>query len=290
MKHGFIKRFIPTRPNRSIVVDVLLILFLFLVAAVMALPIVYAISNSLKPLEELWVFPPKFLVRNPTFQNFKDLLNVMSSSMVPFTRYIFNTILVTSVGTGLHVICASMCAYALGKLRFKGRTLIFSILVMSLMFNATVTTIPNFMIMTGLHMIDTYWALIVPAIGAPIGLYLMKQFIEQFPDALLEAARIDGLREFGVFWRIVMPNMKPAWLTLIVFSVQTLWNTSASVYIYEEDLKPLGYAFQQITAAGISRAGVGSAAAVVMISVPVVIFLFTQSRIIETMTSAGMKD
>ena len=290
MKHGFIKPFIRRRPNRSVAVDVLLILFLFLVAAVMALPIVYAISNSLKPLEELWVFPPKFLVRNPTLQNFKDLFNVMGSSIVPFSRYVFNTVFITFVGTGLHVVFASMCAYALGKLRFRGRNLIFSILVMSLMFNATVTTIPNFMIMTGLRMIDTYLALIIPAIGAPIGLYLMKQFIEQFPDALLEAARIDGLREFGVFWRIVMPNMKPAWLTLIVFSVQSLWNTSTSVYIYEEELKPLGYAFQQITAAGISRAGVGSAAAVVMISVPVVIFLFTQSRIIETMTSAGMKD
>ena len=256
----------------------------------MAMPIVYSISNSLKPLEELWIFPPKFFVRNPTLQNFKDLLNVMGSSMVPFTRYIFNTVLITFAGTGLHVVFASMCAYALGKLHFKGKNLIFSILVLSLMFNTTVTAIPNFMIMTGLHMIDTYAALIVPAIGAPIGLYLMKQFIEQFPDPLLEAARIDGLREFGIFWRIVMPNVKPAWLTLIVFSVQGLWNTSSSVYIYEEKLKPLGYAFLQITAAGISRAGVGSAAAVVMISVPVVIFLLTQSRIIETMTSAGMKD
>lgn len=277
--------------RRRQVGDVFMFLFLLLVAAFMSLPMVYAIVNALKPLDEMWIFPPRLWVRNPTLQNFRDLFSIMQNSLVPFTKYLFNTVFITVVGTAGHLIMASMCAYALAKREFRGKNVLFTLVVFSLMFNAAVTTIPNFMIVSWLGLIDTIWALIIPAFGSSLGLYLMKQFMEQLPDTLLEAAEIDGAGEWMKFWRIAMPNVKSAWLTLTVFSVQSLWNISVTNFVYKEELKPLGVAFTQAVAAGtISRAGVSAAVTVVMMSVPIVVFLCTQSRIIETMTASGIKE
>ena len=162
---------------------------------------------------------------------------------------------------------------------------------MTLMFNATVTAIPNYMIMSKLHMIDTYWALIIPTFGSPLGLYLMKQFMEQaIPDSLIEAARIDGASMWTTYARIVMPCVKPGWLTLILLSVQSLWNLGSTTYIFSDDKKTLAYALTQITSGGIARAGVGTAVSVVMMSVPILIFALTQSNIMETMSTSGMKE
>ena len=159
------------------------------------------------------------------------------------------------------------------------------------MFNATVTAIPNYLVMSKLHWIDTYRALIVPVFGSTLGLYLMKQFMEQnVPDALVDAARIDGASTWQTFWHIVMPCVKPGWLTLILLSVQSLWNLGSTTYIFSDELKTLAYALGQITSAGVARAGVGAAVTVVMMSVPVLIFIFCQSNIIETMSTSGMKE
>ena len=277
--------------RRRRVGNAVMFLFLLLIAAFMSLPMVYAIVNALKPLDEMWIFPPRLWVRNPTLQNFKDLFSIMQNSLVPFTKYLFNTVFVTVVGTAGHLIMASMCAYALAKRQFRGKNVLFTLVVFSLMFNTAVTTIPNFMIVSWLGLIDSIWALVIPAFGSSLGLYLMKQFMEQLPDTLLEAAEIDGAGEWTKFWHIAMPNVKSAWLTLIVFSVQSLWNISATNFVYREEIKPLGVAFTQAVASGtISRAGVSAAVTVVMMSVPIVVFLFTQSRIIETMTTSGIKE
>jgi len=256
----------------------------------MALPLYYAVINSLKPLNELWLFPPRFYVQNPTFKNFSDLVILMSNSWVPFSRYLFNTLLITTVGTGGQIIVASMAAFPLAKHRFPGKKLFFSIIVLSLMFNSTVTTVPTYLVMMTLGWVDTYWALIVPAIGSSLGLYLMKQFMEQIPDAILEAALIDGANKWDTFWRIVMPSVKSAWLTLIIFSVQTLWNMGATSFIYDEAKKTLPYALGQIISGGIARAGAGSAITVVLLVVPITIFIVTQSNIIETMANSGIKE
>lgn len=183
-----------------------------------------------------------------------------------------------------------MCAYGLAKFKFRGKELLFQMIVLSLMFSGSVTGIPNFIILRYLGFIDTHLAIIIPAIGSSLGLYLMKQFMEQLPDAILEAARVEGATEVRVFTKIVMPMVKPAWLTLIVFSVQALWNNNGSIFIYREELKPLSYALSQIASAGIARAGVGAAVIVVMMSVPIITFLITQSGIIETMSSSGLKE
>ncbi len=277
--------------NRSAAGNFGITLFLILLAIVMALPIVYTIGNAFKPLNELWLFPPPLFPHNPTFQNFTDLFVLMQSSWVPMSRYMFNTVFITVVGTVGQVILASMCAYPLAKHKFPGKKLIFSLIVASLMFNATVTGIPNYLTMVRLNWIDTYWAIIIPAIGSSMGLYLMKQFMEtSIPDALLEAAKIDGANEAQIFVRIVLPNVKPAWLTLTIFSVQALWNMGSSIYIYSEDLKTFSYAISQIITGGIARAGVGSAVTVIMMIVPIGVFILTQSNVVKTMSTSGMKD
>ena len=153
----------------------------------------------------------------------------------------------------------------------------------------------HYLIMSELKWIDTYAALIVPAFGMSLGLYLMKQFMEQIPDSLLEAGRIDGAGQWTIFWQIVMPNVKSAWMTLLLLSVQTLWPIGDNNFIYKEELKTLAYALGQIQGTGaagvnIARAGVGAAVSVFMMIIPVLIFIFSQSNIIETMSSSGMKD
>jgi ABC-type glycerol-3-phosphate transport system permease component len=264
--------------------------FLVLVGCFMALPLVYAISNSLKPLDELFVFPPKFFVQNPTLDNFSDLFVIMGKSWVPFSRYIFNTLLITVVGTFGCVVITSMGAYVLAKKKFPGRDLIFSIVVTSLMFSGYVTQIPNYLVMAEIGWVDTFWAVIVPAFGMPMGLFLSKQYMEGIPDTLLEAARIDGSSEWRIFWQIVMPMSKPAWVTVIIFSVQGLWNSKASNFIFSEDLKTLPYALQQILNGGIARTGVGSAVTVIMMIVPIATFILSQRQIMETMASSGLKE
>ena len=264
---------------------------LVILGAFMFLPMVYVVMQSLKPLDELWMYPPRFYVVSPTLKNFKDLFTLMNISWVPFSRYIFNTVLVSVAGTAGHLFLASLAAYALAKIKFPGRDLMFQTVQMSLMFNATVTAITSFILMSALHWLDSYWALIVPAWCSSLGLYLMKQFMDtNVNDSVLESARLDGAKELKIFWIIAMPMVKPAWLTLIIYSFQGLWNAGASMYIYSEQFKSFNYAIGQILAGGIKRAGAGAASQVIMMLVPIIIFIISQSNIIETMGSSGMKD
>ena len=278
------------RPNRSLGGDLGIYVMLALVACLMAFPLVFAVSSALKPLDELFRFPPTIFPKHPTIDNFSDLIVTMGQSWVPFSRYILNTVFITAVGTFGHLVIASMAAFVLAKYDFPGGRFFFGVVTTALMFSGYVTGIPNYVIMSKLGMIDTYWALLLPAFAAPIGLFMMKQFMEGLPTALIEAAKIDGAKEFRIFWSIVMPNVKPAWLTVIIFSVQSLWNTSASTVIYSEAKKTLVYALQQIQAGGIARTGQAAAVTVVVMAVPIIIFVLSQSQILETMASSGIKD
>jgi ABC-type glycerol-3-phosphate transport system permease component len=278
------------KPNRGVFGSFLNIFFLSTMALIFILPIIFMISRALMPLDELFLVPPRFIVRNPTLENFRDLANLMANSWVPFVRYIFNTVLITVVGTVGHVFIASLAAYVLAKHHFPGRNVFFSIVILSLMFAPQVTMIPNYLIMSKIRFVDTYLSLIVPAFAFPLGLFLMKQFMEQIPDSLLESAKIDGAGEIRVFLSIAMPSVRPAWLTLIIISVQQLWNLDGRNFIFTEELKTLPLAFQQIALAGIARAGVGSVVVLVMLAVPVVVFVLNQSRMIETMAASGIKE
>ncbi len=278
------------KPNRSRGGDFFIYLMLFVMACLMVLPLVFAVSSALKPLDELFLFPPRLFAQNPTLDNFSDLFVSMSKSTISFGRYVFNTCYITFVGTLGHIIVASMGAFVLSKYEFPGGRAFFSLVVTALMFPYLVTAIPNYLVMNRLNWVDTYLALIVPAFGAPMGLFLMKQFMEGLPMSLIEAAKIDGASEWRTFTRIVMPNVKPAWLTLIIFSVQGLWNNRASNFIYSEEKKPLAYALQQVAGGGIARTGQGAAVTVVLMAVPIIIFVLSESQILETMASSGLKD
>ena len=202
-----------------------------------------------------------------------------------------NTVLISIAGTLGNVLFASYAAYALAKIKFPGRNFLFKIVVYSLMFNSTVTGITNFITMSALGWVDTYWAVIVPAWCYTFGLYLMKQFMEtSVNDSVLESARLDGAGENLIFWKIAMPMVKPAWITLIIFAFKDLWNMGANMYIYSEQLKTFNYAISQLVTAGIARSGVSAAATVVMMIVPITVFVITQSNVITTMSTSGMKD
>ena len=277
--------------NRSAGGDTGITVILVLFGLFMFLPMYYVVIQSLKPLDELFMFPPHFYVINPTFENFSDLVSLMSESWVPFSRYIFNTVLITIGGTLGNLIFGSMAAYSLSKLRFPGRNAIFQLIVMSLMFHSTVNQVTHFIILSSFGWIDTYLSIIVPSMAGTIGLYLMKQFMEtSVPDTVLESARLDGASEFRTYLTIAMPMVKPAWLTLIIECFKSLWNSGSSIYIHSEELKTFNYAIQQIVTGGIARSGAGAAATVVMMIVPILVFVFNQSQIIETMGSSGMKD
>ena len=277
--------------NRSVGGDLGITLMLTFLGAFMFLPMLYVLMQSLKPLDELWMFPPRFIVMNPTLNNFSDLFVLMNTSWVPFSRYIFNTVLVSVCGTAGNLLFASMCAYSLAKIKFPGRKWIFKTIRTSLMFHETVTAVTRFTIMSVLLLIDTPLALIIPAFGSTLGLYLMKQFMEtNVNDSVLESSRLDGATEWKTFWVIAMPMVKPAWLTLIIYCFQGLWNAGSSIYIHSEQFKSFNYAIGQITAGGIKRAGASAAAQVIMMMVPIAVFVISQSNIIETMGSSGMKD
>lgn len=277
--------------NRSAGGDFGINLLLFVLGAIMFLPLYYVVIQSLKPLDELFYYPPKFYVINPTMQNFTDLFQLMSESWVPFSRYIFNTVWITFAGTAGNLILASLCAYALSKIPFPGHGFFFQLIVKSLMISSAVAGTLQFVILTKMGLMDSQWAIILPTWASTLGLYLMKQFIDaNISTEMLESARLDGAGEFRTFWSIAMPLVKPAWLTLIVNSFQGLWNTGASIFIQSEELKTLNYAMSQVLSAGIVRQGAVSASTVIMLVVPIIVFVVSQSNIIETMATSGMKD
>lgn len=278
-----------TGPARSIGGDTAVFLILLLVGMFMMLPFVYAIVQSLKPTEEIFAYPPKFFVRNPTGENYKTLSQLVDSLWIPFGRYIINSAAVTVAGTGLNLLFSSMAAFAFAKYNFPGNRWMFSLIVAALLFSGTVTALPQYIIMSGLGLINSLFALIIPAAGTPLGLFLMKNFMVQIPDTVIEAATIDGAGIFKIYYKICMPLVKPAALTLIIFSFQGLWNSTGGNYIYEEAWKLLPTVLNDVAASGIARVGSASAASVLMMIPPCILFIVTQSRIVETMAFSGIK-
>lgn len=278
-------------PGRSRWGNILNFLFICLVGVFMMFPLLYIINNAFKPLDELFMFPPNFFVRNPTFDNFTNISVLMSESWIPFSRYVFNTLFITAVATFFHIVLASLAAYVLEKRDFPGAKPIFKVMEISLLFTTTATAIPSYIIMSYLGMIDTSWALIVPYVGSTMGLYLMKQHLSStVPNALLEAARIDGASELRIFASIVMPLAKPAWLTMMMFAVQSMWTQQGASQIFSEAKKPLTYALNQIVTGGVARAGAGAAVQLILITPPILMFVLIQSQVLDTMASSGMKD
>lgn len=278
------------RLNRSYGGDAFIIAILTLFGLFFAYPLVFAINNAFKPMNEIFLFPPRLFVQRPTLNNFQDLFIIMSKSWVTFSRYIFNTVFITVVGTAGLIVVASMGAFVVSKYKFPGAKVFFQGVIITLMFSGYVTAIPNYLVMARLGWVDTYLSVIVPAFAMPMGFFLLKQFIDTIPDTLLEAAKVDGAKEFRIFIFLILPMIKPAWLTVLIFSVQNLWNARASNFIYSEQLKTLPYALGQIISTGIARAGVGAAVTLFVMIVPLVMFIFAQSNVLQTMANSGIKE
>ena len=275
--------------NRKIGGDVFILVILILVGGFMLLPFIYAILQSFKPMEEIFLFPPRFFVNRPTTENFYQLTQLVANSWVPFTRYIFNSLLVSIIATAAHVIIASMAAYPLAKHRFPGKKVILQLVVFAILFRTEVTAVPQYILMVKTRLIDTYAALILPALATSFGVFLMTQFAEGIPEEILESARIDGAKEIPLFFRMVLPMVRPAWLTLGIFTFTSVWSTTGTQFIYSEELKMLPAMLAQIGGAGLSRAGVSAAVSVLLMVPPVVMFLFCQRSVIETMAHSGLK-
>ena len=277
------------RFNRSAGGNGLAFFFLLVLGAFTALPILYSVINAFKPLPELFTYPPRFFVQHPTLRNFGELFRLQKDMLVPIERYLVNSLFVTAAGTVLYVAVAAMAAYPLARFDFTGKKVLFQLVVLCILFRPEVTAIPQYVVMAKMHLIDTLGAVIFPILGTTFGVFLMRQFMETIPNDILEAARVDGLGEGGIFFRMVLPMVRPAMLTLVIFTFQSMWNNNGVQVIYQEKLKLLPTALQQISTAGFERAGVAAVISVILMLPPVLLFVFSQRSVIETMAYSGMK-
>lgn len=279
------------RYTRSTAGNVMFFTFLTLFGAFSVLPLFFSIVTSLKPLEELLIVPPKFMVMRPTLQNFTELPGLLASLRVPLSRYIFNSVFIAISSTVLHIVCSAAAAFTFAKSKLKAKTILFTIVQLALLYNGYTLGIPQYLIFCKMGLIDTYWVYILPAIPSSMGCFLMKQYIDSsVPDALLEAAKIDGAGVMRIFWTIVMPLVKPAWLTLFLFSFRDMWSIVPGGTIFSEQLKTLPQVMSQIAAGGIARSGSTMAASVILMIPPIIVFWITQSNVMETMSSSGIKE
>ena len=266
-------------------------LFLFAAGVFSLLPMIYCVVTSLKPLDELLVFPPTlFTVKRPTLSNYAALPDLISSLSVPLSRYIFNTVFIAAAGTALTVIFSGMAAFVLSKTDIKYKGLIFTAIQFALLFNTYTLAIPQYIIYSQLRVINTYFVYLFPTLASSMGVFLMKQCMDGYvPDALIEAAHIDGADWFGIFGRIIVPIIKPCILTLTLFTFLGLWNVQSTGTIFSEQLKTLPTVMSTIAAGGLARTGSSMATSVIMMIPPILVYLISQSSIKETMGSAGIK-
>lgn len=272
-----------------------LYIFMLAMVAFTMLPFLYLFNSAFKPLNELFLFPPTFFVRHPTMRNFSDLVVSLGSSTVPFLRYLFNSVVISTAVVGLTVLVCSMGAYSLSRLKLPGKHVIFTIVIAALMFSTHVTTIPKYLVVNAVGLYDRYAALIVTVVAVPYNFFLMKQFLDQFPQEILEAARIDGAGELVLFSRVVMPSQGPVISTLVVMTFVSTWNDYFTPLIYtsSQTMKTLPLALQTIAggagAASVGRAGAVAAATLLMVLPVAVLFTIMQGKVMATMTYSGIK-
>ncbi|MBQ3546906.1 MAG: carbohydrate ABC transporter permease [Clostridia bacterium] len=264
--------------------------FLILFGLFSVLPMIYTVCTSLKPLEEILIFPPRFFVTRPVIDNYTALPKLLSNLSVPLSRYIFNSLFVSVSTTVLHIFIASMAAFVIAKVKFKGSQTLFMLIQFALLYNAYTLAIPQYVIFSKLNIIDTYWVYILPYLPSTLGVFLVKQFIDSsIPDALLEAGRIDGAGIFRIYYQIALPIMKPAWLTLALFAFRDIWSMQPAGTIFSEELKMLPNIMSTISAGGIARSGSAMAATVILLIPPIIVYMVSQGSVMETMGSAGIK-
>jgi len=257
------------------------------------LPILYIVFTAFKPIGELFAYPPKFITLRPTLDNFKKLFEASEDTIFPLSMYLFNSIVSTVAVVFIGLAIAVAAAYVLSKKRFHGREIIFKMNTLSMMFVATAVSIPRYLIIKEVGLIDSFWANIIPMLATPVGVFLLKQFVDQLPDALIEAARIDGANDYQIIWKIVLPLVKPALATVAILLFQSSWNSmeASKMFINTESLKTFAFYMNTLSNSGNGVAGVGiSAAASLLMFLPnVVLFVMMQSKVMNTMAHSGMK-
>ncbi|WP_248926834.1 carbohydrate ABC transporter permease [Paenibacillus hamazuiensis] len=271
-----------------------LVVLLVLFAIFMLLPLIYIFNHAFKPYNELFVYPPNIFVREPTVQNFMELFLVATSSTVPVTRYLFNSIVISASAVVLVTVVSALCAYPISKHKFPGHKIVFATIILTLMFAPEAVQIPRYLVVSHLGIMNTYFGHILPLLAMPVGVFLMKQFIDQVPGELLEAARIDGAPEFMVFLRIVMPVCLPAVATVAILTFQNSWSNveTSTLFMQDDEMKNFPFFLQTLTnnlANTVARQGAAAAAAVVMFLPNLIIFLTFQSKVIATMAHSGIK-
>ncbi len=272
----------------------LLYVILVILSIFMLLPLFYIFNHALKPYTELFLYPPKLYVMNPTLNNFLELAVITKESVVPFSRYLFNSIIVTSISVTLVTVISALAAYAMSKHQFPGHKLFFSIIIISLMFVPETVEIPRYIVISKLGMINTYWAHILPNLSAPIGVFLIKQFMDQIPNELLEAAKLDGAKEWTIFFRVAIPLSMSAIVTIIIIQFQAVWGsaTISSLYMTDDAMKTFPFFMNTLTSLAsnnVARQGAAAAATLIIFIPNLIIFLVFQSRVISTMAQSGIK-
>ncbi len=285
-------------PNRFEKGQIKIIIMLLPLVLFMGLPIVFIINHAFKPMEELFAFPPKFFVSHPTFDNFTKLFKLSRTSGIPMSRYVFNSIIVTGTVVFSSIVLSTAAGFALSKLKFKGKFALMNINQAALMFVPVAVMIPRYLTVNMLGLTNTYFSHILPLIPLPVALFLVKQFIDQVPDSLIEAAYIDGANDFKVYFKIIIPMIKPAIATAAILVFQQVWANleTSNFYVNDEGLKTLGFymntlATQTDISSGVNIAGQGLAAAALLIMfIPnLILFIVLQNSIMNTMAHSGIK-
>ena len=263
------------------------------VLIVTILPILFILSHAFKPIEELYAYPPKFLASRISFDNFKSLVTAASQTDIPFGRYLFNSLLVSIIVIILSLFLSSMAAFAFTYLNFKGKKFLYAANQLAIMFIAIAVAVPRFMMITYLGIANTYLAHIIPLIAMPVGVFLLKQFMEQIPKELNEAAIIDGATKWQVYWHVTLPMIKPALATVAILAFQTVWNNTetSALYIVDEALKTLPYYFGTLTLStnSIAAQGISAAASLIIFLPNLVLFIILQKQVMNTMAYSGIK-
>lgn len=269
-----------------------LYLYLIPVAAFMGAPIVYIINHAFKPMDELYAFPPRFFVSHPSLVNFRNLFQTAAGSSIPISRYIFNSLLVTIAVVFLSIMISTMAGFALSKMKFKLKGPVFEINNLALMFVATAVTIPRYLTISTIGILDTYWAHILPLIAMPVCLFLIKQFIDQVPNSLLEAAQLEGANAFTIYRKIIIPMVKPAIATGAILAFQAVWNNveTSNLFTSSEGVRTLSFYMNTLSGVGtVQGQGTAAAAALIMFIPNLLLFVVMQSNVMNTMAHSGLK-
>ena len=261
-------------------------------ALFMILPVVMLVNRAFMPLGELFAFPPHIIARNPTMSNFKSLFALSGTTGVPMLRYLLISVLVTVMTVALNLVITILGAYVFAKKNFKGKGALFEINQLALMFVPTAVAISRYLVITRLQLTDTWLVHVLPLAAMPVGLFLVKQFTDQIPDALIEAAVMDGAKELTVVRKIIVPLIRPALATSIVLTFQQVWmaTEASNNYVNNDTMRTLAYYLNSLsTNNAIAAAGMTAAASVLLFLPNLIIFICMQSQVMNTMSHSGIK-